>query len=376
MPRTILVSLISDQAIPNVLFIKDHPKADLYVFISTVQMEQKGVVKHIIKACKEEVGNHQTILIEEDSLIDFEKIINIELESQDDDHYLVNITGGTKMMSLGAYNFFTKIGASDIYYLPIGKSHFRQIFPLKKNKIKEIQFRINLLDYLEANGVAVQPKAFSQKNYLIRSKEQNEKIMEAFLGELNFPIKKMAEYFRSNKLRDTKNTFITEEILHEMEPIIQAGFISGSSEKFTREETNYLTGDWFEEYTYSLISDTLGKREEEIGKGVRVTRGEKTSNEFDVMFTHENALYVIECKTDVADDEEGKLSQLFTNTLYKASTLKKDFGLFVKYYLFSVNDFSRLSQEQQDRARVLDIKLVGTEILGNPEKLREYILNM
>jgi hypothetical protein len=94
------------------------------------------------------------------------------------------------------------------------------------------------------------------------------------------------------------------------------------------------------------------------------------------MFTHKNALYVVECKTDVADNEEGKLSQLFTSTLYKASTLKKDFGLFVKYYLFSVNDFSKLSPEQKDRARVLDINLVGIEILSNEERLIEFISKM
>ncbi|MFN4000335.1 Card1-like endonuclease domain-containing protein [Algoriphagus sp.] len=376
MSRIILVSLISDQAIPNVLFIKDQPKADLYVFISTEQMERKGVVGHIIKACEDQIEVHQTILVEEDSLVDFEKTISIELESQDEDHYLVNITGGTKIMSLGAFNYFTKIGASDIYYLPIGKSHFRQIFPMKKNKTKEILFRISLIDYLEANGVAVQQKAFSQKNQLIRSKADNEKVMTSFLGELNLPIKKMVEFFRQNKIRDSKNTEITDELLNVLHPMTLAGFKAENEHKLTREETNYLTGDWFEEYTYELIKSTLNKKEEEIGKGVRVTRGEKTSNEFDVMFTHENALYVIECKTDVADDEEGKLSQLFTNTLYKASTLKKDFGLFVKYFLFSVNDFSKLSQEHQDRARVLDIKLVGTEILSEEEKLKEFILTM
>lgn len=372
----ILVSLISDQTIPNVLFIRDQPEADHYIFISTEKMEKRMIVSNIIKACPDLIISYNTIVVEEDSLSDFEQVVERGMDRQDDFHYMVNITGGTKIMSLAAYLYFTKIGSSEIFYLPLGKSHFRQIYPMKKNKIKEIVFRINLQGYLEANGVAVQSNAFSQKNRMIRTKEQNEHIMREFLGDNNIPIKKMVEYFRDNKLRDKKNVELTVDLLHEMTPILNAGFRSENSTKLNRDETNYLTGDWFEEFTYEVVQRVLGKDDSEIGKGIRVTRGEKTSNEFDVMFTHKNALYVIECKTDVADNEEGKLSQLFTSTLYKASTLKKDFGLFVKYYLFSVNDFAKLSPEQKDRARVLDINLVGTEILNNEERLIEFISKM
>jgi hypothetical protein len=372
----ILVSLISDQTIPNVLFIRDQPKAAHYIFISTEKMEKRMIVTNIIKACPDLVISYNTIVVEEDSLSDFEQVVESGLDRQDDFHYLVNITGGTKIMSLAAYLYFTKIGSSEIFYLPLGKSHFRQIYPMKKNKIKEISFRINLQGYLEANGVTVQSKAFAQKNRMIRDKDQNEQIMKAFVGDANLPIKKMVEYFRTSGFRDKKNLPLSDEIKLEMSPILAAGFMPENPENLNRDETNYLTGDWFEEFTYDVVQRILGKDDSEIGKGIRVTRGEKTSNEFDVMFTHENALYVIECKTDVADNEEGRLSQLFTSTLYKASTLKKDFGLFVKYYLFSVNDFSKLSPEQKDRARVLDIKLVGKEILSNPTILEEFISKM
>jgi hypothetical protein len=372
----ILVSLISDQTIPNVLFIRDQPKAAHYIFISTEKMEKRMIVTNIIKACPDLVISYNTIVVEEDSLSDFEQVVESGLDRQDDFHYLVNITGGTKIMSLAAYLYFTKIGSSEIFYLPLGKSHFRQIYPMKKNKIKEISFRINLQGYLEANGVTVQSKAFAQKNRMIRHKDRNEQIMNAFVGDGNLPIKKMVEYFRTSGFRDKKNLPLSDEIKLEMSPILAAGFMPENPENLNRDETNYLTGDWFEEFTYEVVQRVLDKDDSEIGKGIRVTRGEKTSNEFDVMFTHKNALYVIECKTDVADNEEGKLSQLFTSTLYKASTLKKDFGLFVKYYLFSVNDFSKLSPEQKDRARVLDINLVGIEILSNEERLIEFISKM
>lgn len=376
MQQTILVSLVSDQTIPNVLFIRDHPKADRYLFISTAAMEKKHSVQHIIKGSGGLIdNNYEIILVEEDSLVDFEKRLNQELKTEDGDHYLVNITGGTKIMSLGAFMYFTRIGSATIYYLPIGKSHFRQIFPIVKTKTKDILFRINLRDYLQSNGVAIQSKSFETKNHLIQSEAITESIFDSYLGENNPTLKRIGFELREKKAR-SKALARTEEISALIEPFTLLGFTSATADKISKEESQYLTGNWFEEFTYLRVKEILGKSDDEIGKGVIVTRGEKTSNEFDVMFTQNNALYVIECKTDVADDEEGKLSQLFTSTLYKASTLKKDFGLFVKYYLFAINDFSKLSVEQKDRARVLDIKLVGTEILSNPEKLRDYILNM
>ena len=63
-------------------------------------------------------------------------------------------------------------GAADIYYIPIGKNEIRQVFPLRKNRIKSLEFRINLLDYLKAYGVQVQPVSYSSKNTFLKPVEQ------------------------------------------------------------------------------------------------------------------------------------------------------------------------------------------------------------
>ena len=46
--KTILVSLISDQTIPNVQFIKEKI-VDEYLFISSEAMEKKGILNWILK---------------------------------------------------------------------------------------------------------------------------------------------------------------------------------------------------------------------------------------------------------------------------------------------------------------------------------------
>ena len=379
MANKVIVSIVSDQTVPNVLFIKELGPADKYFFISTLKMEEsnKNITDCIIDAAGISNKKIYKILVIEDSLLDIDSKLIEELVIEDEDIVSVNITGGTKLMSLGVYNYFSRNGAADIYYIPIGKNEIRQVFPLRKNRIKLLEFRINLLDYLKAYGVKVNSKSFSSKNTLLKPIDQTNALFKAFIENRNKLIMN-AEEIRINKFRGEKIEKNNESHKYAFECAItfsDYGVVFDSTEKISKNETKYLTGEWFEEFLYPIIKRTLKKSDDEIGMGVQLIKGD-TPNEYDIVFTHNNSLYVIECKTDIADNEEGKISYLFTNTLYKAATLKKEFGLWVNYFLFSLNDFSNLKEEQKSRAKLLDIKLVGLETLANEELLIEYITKM
>ena len=51
MPRT-LISLISEQTLPNVLFIKQFGPFDRYIFLTTKEMEEAKRTDDVIKTCK------------------------------------------------------------------------------------------------------------------------------------------------------------------------------------------------------------------------------------------------------------------------------------------------------------------------------------
>lgn len=370
----ILVSLISDQTIPNVLFIRDQPKADRYLFISTQKMESKGIVANVIKACPDHIKSYQTIVVEEDNLEDITSKLNSFAGSKNAD-FVVNLTGGTKVMSLGVFEFFSKSTNNQMFYLPLGKNKVLQIFPQKSQSSRELDFRINLEDYLIANGVIPESKSFLDKNNLSRTEKETANLFQKFSSDSNHILKISAEHFRAYRQdQKIKKIDLNNEEKWYLQPFINAGFSPMENGVLSRQEIKYLTGDWFEEYVYNLVKSLKNKNDNDIGFGVYLTR-DNVKNEFDVIFTHNNALYVIECKTDVAN-EEGKFAELFNNTLYKAGSLRKDFGLFVKFYVFAVNDFTILSKEKTDRARVLDINLVGTEILNSEEKLMQFIPKM
>jgi phosphorylcholine metabolism protein LicD len=374
MARKTIVSLVSDQTIPNVLFIREQPKADHYLFVSTDKMEIRGVVANICKSCSDHVHSHETIVVEEDSLEDITNKLN-SFTSKDEGNFIVNLTGGTKVMSLGVFEYYSKSPNNQICYLPLGKNKQLQLFPSDKPISQDIIYRINLEDYLIANGVLPESNSFLKKNSLLRSEEKSAKLYQKFSSESNQLLKIAAEHFRKYRNeKKLKKIELNNEEKWYLQPFLDAGFLPEFEGQLTKEEIKYLTGDWFEEYVYTLVKSIKEKNDNDIGFGIYLTR-DNVKNEFDVIFTQKNALYVIECKTDVAN-EEGKFAELFNNTLYKAGSLKKDFGLFVKFYVFAINDFTKLSKEKLDRARVLDINLVGIEILNDKQKVTEFVSKM
>lgn len=376
-------NLVSDQAIPSVLFTKEMNPSGLFYFITTSKMESKNASEKIALALNLTSANIKVIEVLEDSLVDIEDKLQKSISIEDDDEILVNITGGTKIMSLGVFNFFARLGTAKIYYLPIGKNELLQVFPLRKNTMMPLSARINLEEYLTAYGVEFHKKSFQNKNNLTKPKDVTSKIFESVKNGKKDNIFKISEQVRKNDYRKKSisgQSIKFEEIIlfNEVMSLSEYGFKFDSSNVISRSETKYITGDWFEEFIYINVKETLQISDENIGIGVQLIKN-GTPNEYDVIFTHNNSLNVIECKTDVSDSflgEEDKISYLFTNTLYKAATLKKEFGLWVNYYLFTLNDFSKLTDNQKKRAERLDVKLAGIETLKDSTTFKNYILKM
>jgi len=364
----VFVSLISDQTIPNVLFIKEieSERRDirLYLFISTDTMEKKGKTNSVIQ------GGHinnskiktEVIKVIEDSIED----INSKLEDfaqeklSDEDNFIVNLTGGTKIMSIGVHNFF-KERKSTIYYLPIGKNIYKQIFPSLKQRERKLNFRIALKDYLISYGIDIKSR---DMNETLKDKEYTEHFFSAFLNnEINMKVIGELRKWRNKKriqLEGETRSFL-ENIKFSTE---KEGFLN-------KKEINYLTGGWFEEYGYNLIREHIQLNNDKIGLNVQISHA-GTQNEFDVMFVHENILYVIECKTALKDGERN----LLNDTLYKLSALKKDFGLIVRGYLFTLDKNlrdadGRIKNDYQNRAALLGVRLVDGAILSDEKKLEE-----
>lgn len=113
----IIISLVSDQTIQNVIFIKSQPPADRYVFITTAHMERSGQSRS--EWIEKAAGiSAERIVVIEDDLLDIEQRLSEGLQAGPEDQITVNLTGGTKIMSIGVYNYCQKLTYRKIYYIP------------------------------------------------------------------------------------------------------------------------------------------------------------------------------------------------------------------------------------------------------------------
>ena len=363
----VLVSLVSNQTIPNVLFIREMENelgkdVQRYLFVSTEAMENKEKTEFTILGSCIKKSKTDIIKVVEDSIEDINSKLKTWFaeEINDEDNIIVNLTGGTKIMSIAVYNLF-KERKSTIYYLPIGKNKYKQIFPSAKHREYNLTFRIPLKDYLISYGIKITSKDI---NRTLKDKEYTEYLFRKFLNN-EFDIKVIGELRKERNEREIPLNEKAKSFLDEIK------FDTEKEEILNKKEINYLTGGWFEEYVYNLVREHIQLDNDKIGLSVQISRA-KTQNEFDVMFVYENILYVIECKTALKDDGRN----LLNDTLYKLSALKKDFGLIVRGYLFTLDKNLRdkngiLKSNYQKRADLLGVQLVDGATLSKKEKLNK-----
>jgi hypothetical protein len=343
----IIVSLLSENPIPNVIFIKE-TKYDKLLFITTEKMSKKRIYDNTINALKENLQfSSQNLLIKED---DIDNIFNSLLHFSKigfftrNDEILVNLTDGTKIMAIGVYDFFKDYRNARFYYLPIGKNKITQVYPATESTNKVIYMSIGVKDYLEACGL----KIYGQDNLKNKS------------------IALKNKQFCKNTFNKCKNSmdFSLLNTLH---------------------KGKYSKGKWFEEYIFNAISSIVPEGKGDVFINVKVKRPfSNAKNEFDILFTYKNNLYVIECKAiDFEHFNSQKNKAVLPNEankelesiLYKIGALRSDFGLSVKTYLVLLTSKHSLNGKLMKffnpRSKSLNITVISREDL-EPEKLEVF----
>lgn len=404
--KSLLVSLISDQTIPNVQLIKEFPETTDYLFITTKGMERKGVRRWIINTSN--IKNSKEIIVDEFS---FEDIIN-QLSENDFEIYdkvFVNITGGTKIMTLAAYEFFKEAGVQGIYYITGKENEYVKLFPKTRNKHNHLLSKVSIDDYLHAYGFNVKKSnkciiSFDQTTRIFNSFCQRD-MYKDFSDEYKFLFSKRGKVIKGDALKGI------ELLLNEI------GFVPEKKDCLSENEIKYLTGDWFEEYVGNRIKNELDLEDSQLLIGAEIFKEispsskndvavllnmtssglEKSVNEIDVMFIYKNQFYSIECKTSIIDiklapNTKGEMVEKEVNilgeTLYKSDSLKNKFGLFAKTTIMTMTNFesyindkdlnkknnkTRQMEEFIGRANLSNIKLVDKSMLNSETSLYSLI---
>jgi hypothetical protein len=354
-----LISLTSAQTLPNILFAKEQSDWDRYIFISTELMEEQHKTEHILQVLGIEPDNENVIIKEviEDSLEDIAQKLS-EIEFQDSEEITINLTGGTKVMAIGVYNFFIRKSCK-VFYIPFPKNKIVQIFPEVKQKTSTLEYRINLEDYLKSYDVRINLLSLRQKNQTFPASITHQ------LYEHNKQ-HSFRQYWKA--LQNVGNELRSQPFIHlsesRFEQVKQGLELLNYQPKITgqlsEKEVKYFVGAWWEEYLYHFIKNKLQLSDTEIGLNIEINKDNakrfSAGNEFDILFVYDNKFYVLECKTGIKYTD----IQIFNDYAYKLAALRKFFGLGVKLSLCVLQKLDSNSAKKDffaDRSEVLNIKL-------------------
>lgn len=296
---THLVCIISDQAVPNLLFIRQFAQPDSeFFFVSSKEMEEKNSTKNLIASLRLNPAKCHTIVIDaNEALKIFDQLKSFPFSKNS--QYLVNVTGGNKLMSQMVFQHFLDF-KSKMYYAPIDSKDYQQLYPEIKSIPKNTEVKTSLQDYLKAYGFVIQ-------------------------SSLNYYEENPSPQTLMDKILKTKHPGKVKEISEALD------------DENSKESKSYLSGEWFELYCYNFFKTAFQLRENQIACSVKIKRFDSESlqendNEFDLMFVHQNDLYVMECKVYKADKIR---AEKFTSPMYKLASLSqsKNFGLKSKKYL-------------------------------------------
>ena len=372
-----IVNIVSEQTLPNYLFVREmYEKDDKIIWIVSKNERIKDAMQSLCNTLGN-IPNEQIYLEEgkEENIHYINGILQREIARKD--YFVVNLTGGTKPISLAAYDFFkTNCEKVDFFYIPFPKNI---IVNLNTQEIKDIRYKIDIEEYLHLYNLKVEKKgekeaylSFEDAKLMFQKMNDLRNIYSTELKELrelkgknrfkkNKSVASSFEVIKSIKLKEDKadesieratriQNFIENNAIPKKSEI---GFISG-------EDITYITGGWFEDLVFYITKEI--RKPDDIVCGVEILKkgDEKSKNELDVVYTKDNKLYIHECKT--AWERGG----MFNEIVYKATAIKSLFGLSIKSSIFSMMD--KLSENNvEEKQHKETLQKMGVIYFGKKE---------
>lgn len=361
-----LICVVGDQPLPSILFTKwvETSAVQEYIFLTTDLMESRNKLRHLLDSLNLDKP-HKKIIIPGDDIAGIHQILDKKLGNSSDKKYKINLTSGSKLMSIAIFQYFTQpnfTNQSKIYYLPIKQNAFIQIFPYIKYELShfDVQYRIPVHTYLTSYGIKIDDCKTSQSLYMPPAFTIN--FMQEQLKAPREEIKKLRTKYNEKK---SKSEFYITPSPSLQEFLNKAHYPIAKDGNLNKADMHYLIGGWFEEWTFHRIKQKYELSDNDILCNVSISRlneaGESVNNECDVLFTYQNTLHVVECKTGLP----GKhlLKPAFYEVLYKLNTLKNEFGQRVNAEFYTLSDKLRNEHGQyksfiEERSRLYRIKVL------------------
>ena len=381
MSKTLVNIITEDNPIPAYLFIKEkYEEGDRMMYISAKDTEEDlDALSELFSVPATHID--EIILKNDVDELSYEKICRAVLARLNHEtQYCVNLAGGTRYMALAVQQVFEKFNTQFFYVQVeenlIVQSVFDDGIYNNDDLFYPIKYKMTIAEYLRAHEI--QHKLLQYDHLPIRSESESTNIFEMFTqNKFTYEDYEVMEMLRLHyRSRKRINISAIESSTDPNRPAIphlsaflnHLYFIPKNNGMLYRDELEYLTGGWFEEYVYYLVKKHINP--DDLAIGVKISRaGVKHNNELDVIFTKGNKLCVIECKTGVQTE------RLFNEIVYKLCAIKEALlGVSCYSYIFSLkkddsNDLKRIAEN-------MGITFFDHDILLTPRKLKLAMAGM
>lgn len=316
-----IVNIISAQTLPNYLFIQEmYEPQDKIVWIVTKKM--KFAMQYLRNALPN-VLHEEIIIYNEDNLKQTKKELKEKFKTEDLENscYYVNLTGGTKILSLSVYEYFKENhNQTKFYYISIDKKN--TIINVDTQEEIPIKYRINVNEYFTLYGLRKKETDEDAVPYL---SFENAKYMYSLLKSGIYQREEITT-LRNKKYKGKLKLTLIKDLKDESikDFIVSNQFPTKEAKKIDKHDVKYIVGEWLEDLIYYITKHN--EKPDYILKGIHIYKDSQSQSdqELDVVYTKDNELFIRECKTGFEKES------MFNRIVYTATAIKSLFGLSTK----------------------------------------------
>lgn len=270
----------------------------------------------------------------------FKQTIAEQLSVENDDVWL-NVTGGTKLMALAAYEVFAD-KKKKIIYCDTVHQHIIKISP--EVSLNKIEANLTIDEYLLSYGYSIKEKkdinSVSKFFDLFDFVEQSKSI-RSLINLFQNIRRLLAEDRPKFSIKSNDGNFLFQKNFDRFH--FRYGLDLKKSIVISQSE--FKSGDWLEYYTFYIL-----KKKNNLSPytGVKIVSSENVENEIDILVLKDYMLYNFSCKSGKSDNQFD---------LYQLETLRAiTSGTFGKGIFVTANEHS---DSFKQRAKELSINIIN-----------------
>jgi hypothetical protein len=341
-----LLCLLSQQHVPNLLAVH-HFQPERLVLVETAGMRRKNAARDFREALRlggrayDDQHCQSLPLDDENNPGALGGCLQAAAAALSDAEWTVNLTGGTKPMSIGAYEFFRDKPARLVYTSVDRPNRFLDI---RGGAAEDCAYRPGVPEFLAGYGFSFSlPKVEEKEKYvrflpptaqLIARRSPRVPLLRLMpsanqkdRAHWEETCKSWREKARMKGVELQSRDVDVEIPDAEVREALARAFRLGVAGTFltgwlNRQAADFLTGGWLEVFMWDLMkrhADALGLWDVRLGPVIS-HRDKGVMNEIDVVFMRDCGLCSIECKSGAQGHDPGG------DILYKIETVKHQFG--------------------------------------------------